>query len=272
MVMYIRNKPAAACYKLLLGMISLVLTWYLLSQYGFSAFRLFPTWVLLLSALYFLINASILALNVRKFTGKNSLPIVEGVLILAFWLMCGVSCASAQYHFYLPPLDGWLVWLLCLVLPILTTLDWALFVQKGRWRAMMPFYGLVLPVSYMATMMFTADFLPSTTEFRYPLEMFNVWEFGLWPMLSYAVATATLIVIAGYILYILDFALSGKLAKYVVLPHLRVIEIDANGQEVIIQPVSQKTKPTKASTAPARPKTKPKSKTKTAKAKPSTAS
>lgn len=239
MIMYIRNKPAAACYKLLLGMVSLVLAWYLLSQHGYAAFRIFPTWVLLLSAPYFLVCAAILALNVRKFNGKNPIPVVEGILILAFWLMSGVAYASLKSHFYLPPLDGWLTWLLCLVLPILVTLDWALFAKKGRWHVMMPFYGLALPTSYMATMMFTADFLPSTTEFRYPLEMFDVWNFDLWSMFRYTAAVAALILIAGYILYLIDFALSGKLAKYIVLPHLRLVEVDENGQEIPSQPKSK---------------------------------
>lgn len=230
--MYIRNKPAAACYKLLLGLVSLVLSWYLFSQYGYSAFRLFPTWILLISALYFLISATILAINARKFTGKNLMAVLEGMIILAFWLMSGIALASAKYHFYLPELEDWLVLLLCLFLPILVTLDWVLFVKKGRWRPMMPFYGLVLPVSYMSVIIFTADLLPSNIDFRYPLEMLNAWDFGIWPMLSYAVATASLVLICGYILYLIDFALSGKLAKYIVLPHLRVIEVDENGQEV----------------------------------------
>ena len=164
--MYIRNKPAAACYKLLLGLVSLVLSWYLFSQYGYSAFRLFPTWILLISALYFLISATILAINARKFTGKNLMAVLEGMIILAFWLMSGIALASAKYHFYLPELEDWLVLLLCLFLPILVTLDWVLFVKKGCWRPMMPFYGLVLPVSYMSVIIFTADLLPNNIDFQ----------------------------------------------------------------------------------------------------------
>lgn len=236
--MYIHNKAAAAFYKLTIGTISLVLEWFLLWKFGCAAFRLFPLWVLLLTAVYFLISALLLAINHKKISGKNPAPVFEGMIIVSYLLMIAVALLSSQYHFALPHLDTWLVWMLCFILPVLTLFDWLLFVKKGRWRIMMPFYALALPACYVATMIFTADFLPSNAEFIYPLEIFNYYEFGLWDFLEWILAACVGILLTGYVLYLLDFIMSGKLAKNVVMPHIQVIEVE---EEVIIeQPTSPK--------------------------------
>ncbi len=237
--MYIHRKAVAAFYKLTIGTLALALEWYLLSQFGLAAFRLFPTWVLILTAIYFLISALDLALARKKISGKNPAPVFEGMIIMSYILMIAVAILSVQHHFALPHLETWLVWMLCFVLPVLTFLDWLLFVKKGRWRIMAPFYWLALPACYVATMIFTAGFLPSTSELIYPLEILNYYNFGLWNFLEWILAASVGILLAGYVLYLLDFIMSGKLAKNVVLPHIQVIEIE---EEIPVEPI----KPEKA--------------------------
>lgn len=233
-IMYIQNKPAAAGYKLIVGALALVLEWYILSQYGVTALRLFPTWVLFIAAIYFLSSALILALSERRFVGKSPCPMVEGMLIIAFFLIGAAAWASATYQFYLPELDGWVIWLVSLVLPILTLFDWLLFVKKGGWHIMMPFYGLALPAIYVATMIFTAEILPEATELLHPLQILNLREFGLWSAIYQLTAVAILVVIFGYILYTVDFIMSGKLSRHIVLPHLKEVDVDEDGNEIII--------------------------------------
>ncbi len=241
--MYIRNKPLAALCKTFIGAFALILEWYLLSQFGMAALRLFPTWVLFIAAIYFLSSALVLALNNKKFSGKSLCPVLDGIIIIAFFLMGGVALASSLYQFYLPSLDSWAVWSISLVLPVLALLDWLLFVEKGRWKVMMPFYGLALPALYVATMIFTAEMLPEATKFLYPLEMFDLRQFGVWPAIHYMVATVVLLLIFGYILYMLDFTMSGKLARHVVLPHLKVVDVDEDGNEIPAEPEKQKPQP-----------------------------
>ncbi len=229
--MYIKLKPVAAFYKLLIGAFALVLEWCLLTQYGLTALRLFPTWVLFITAIYFLSSALTIALSQHKFRGKNLCPVIEGMIIMAFLLMGGIALAAYQYQFYLPSLPQWQVWAICLVLPVLILLDWSLFVKKGRWSIMMPFYGLALPTSYVAAMILTAEMMPSTTELLYPLEAFSLRDFGAWLSIRYAAVITIVLLIFGYILYIVDFGLSGKLAKHIVLPHLKVVDLDQEIQK-----------------------------------------
>ncbi len=226
--MYIHSKPAAAFYKLGIGTVSLGLEWYLLCQFGWNAFRLFPVWALLLAALYYLSSALYLAVSDRKATGRNLCPMLEGMIIIGLLSACLMMLASYNYRTYLTePLSSIVMWI-CAALGVASVLDWRLFVKKGRWKIMMPFYWLALPFSYLGMMAFTAELLPEHAVMRYPLEMLNYLEFGFWEMLQYMLALFVIAIVAGYILYIFDFAMSGKLAKSIVLPHIRVEEITEN--------------------------------------------
>lgn len=249
--MYIQKKPAAAILRLIIGTFSLVLMWYLFSQFGVSAFRLFPTWVLIISALYFLISALLTAISMKKFTGKTFWPMLEGMLLINYLLMSGLAITSAQHHFYLPELDGWLVWCICLILPLLIFADWLLFMKKGFWRVMYPFYWLALPVCYAATIIFTNQILPDNIFLRYPLEIFNYLDFGLWAMLGWMLVIVLLVLSTGYILYLADFTASGKLAKKIVLPHLQVVEVDDHGNVIKTETTEPAKKPPIASEKPA---------------------
>lgn len=232
--MYIHHRPVAALYKLFIALVATGIGWYLFSVFGWAALRLFPVWVLFITAVYYSLSALILALN-RKAMGKNPAPMFEGMIIMSFVLMVGMTIASFQHHFYLPELASWLMVFLCVLMPIFVFLDWALFVKKGRWKPMAPFYWLALPACYAAAMIFSAHFMQDSEPLHYPLEIFNYFEIGVLDMLGWILVIAILDLCVGYILFLLDFALSGKLAQKIVLPHVQVVEIDEHGKEVKTQ-------------------------------------
>ena len=178
--MYIHSKPAAAFYKLGIGTLALFLEWFLLSHYGWSALRLFPVWLLFATAVYYLSSSLYLAVSHHSESGKNLCPMLEGMLIMSFLTMCGVVLAANRWGFEISDLPSWVSWLSCPVLAVLTLLDWILFVKKGRWKIMAPFYWVALPFCYLGTIIFTAELLPEHTLFRYPISVLNYLEFGLW--------------------------------------------------------------------------------------------
>lgn len=151
---------------------------------------------------------------------------------MGFLLICGMAIASSVDGFVLPRLDLWLVWLICAGLPILIFFDWLFFAKKGHWQVMYPFYWLALPITYAAAMIFTADFLPEFTTWLYPLDLFDYRNFGLWEMLGWIIVISLLILSVGYILYLMDFIMSGKLGKYIVLPHIQTILVDEHGNPI----------------------------------------
>lgn len=223
--MYIHSKPAAAFYKLAIGIISLFLEWFIFSQYGWTALRFFSTWVLFLAAIYYLSSALHLATTRENVSGKNPCPMLEGMIIAAFCLISGTVIAAQSQGFSLPDLPTWLMIIVAGVLPVLTLLDWILFVKKGRFTVMMPFYWLALPACYAATIIFTAELLPESTLYRYPLEMFNYLTFGPLEMFLVMLIVAIIYLAVGYAWYLLDFTLSGKLAKKIVMLHVRTVEV-----------------------------------------------
>lgn len=230
--MYIRSRAAAAISDLVIGILSLVAEWFLLGRYGWAALRFFPTWVLFLSAVYFLSAALLITLRSKRDPNRKPCPMLEGMILCGFLLISGTAIASSVDGFALPKLDFWLIWLLCAGLPILIFADWLVFAKKGYWQIMYPFYWLALPITYAATMVVTAEYLPTFTTWLYPLDFLNYHESGLWEMLGWLLVVSMLVLIVGYILYLLDFATSGKLAKYIVLPHIQTILIDENGNPI----------------------------------------
>ena len=236
--MHIKNPPAAAYYKLALGTLALFAYFVLFAEYSFAAFRLFPTWVLLLAAVYYLWSAFDLAMHHRRDSGKNPCPLLEGMIINNFIFLAGVALTSYVCEFPLVSLHNWLVFVIVGLLPVLAFTDWLLFVKKGRWRPMMPFYWLALPLCYAATIIFTAEFLPGSAQFRFPFWALNYPSFGFWPMLLCLLVISLLMLTTGYLLYLLDFATCGRLARFVVLPHIRVVTIE---DEALTQPAVQPT-------------------------------
>lgn len=230
--MYIKHKPVAAFYKLILGTLALVMQWLLMGYYGLEALGLFATWVLFIAAVYFLSSALILALSHSQESGKNPCPMLEGMIIMAFLLINVVSIMYGDPFIQsFAQANGFANFVICWILPVLAILDWALFVKKGRWRAMVPFYWLAFPVCYLATMILlwgvTSD------------EVLQLALDDLYASLVTFLIFVTIELAVGYLFYLLDYALSGKLAKKIVLPHLQTVIVDAEGREISREPTAE---------------------------------
>lgn len=252
--MYIRKRAAAAISSLLIGVLALACEWYLLGRYGWSSLRLFPTWILFLTSVYFLSCALIILVS-KHDPGRKPCAMLDGMILMGLLLCSSAAIFSALSEIYMPRLEEWFVWTICLALPVLILLDWALFMKKGRWRAIDPFYWLALPICYVATMIFTAELMPNTETWRYPLDLFDYSEFGVWNLLEWLLLVIILELAVGYVLFFIDFTLSGKLAKKIVLPHLQTVLVDEHGQPIAEIPPEQTTaspapKVSKAQTSP----------------------
>lgn len=224
--MYINNRPIAAFYKLTIGALSLLTAWFVVGQYGIAALRFFPTWLLFLSSIYFLSSSLYLAISHYKESGKNICPMLEGMLIMGFLLVPAICVFGSGAEILQPTLPIGILWLIVAILPIMILGDWLLFVKKGRWRPMGPFYWLALPVCYAATMVFTAELLESNSDFLYPLGFLNFNEYNLEDAFWWCMLIIIVFLAVGYLLYIVDYVMSGKLNKRIVLPHLRVVETE----------------------------------------------
>lgn len=248
--MYIQKRSITVILRVLVGLISVISLGVIASMYGPYAVRIFPAWVLTVSSIYFPVSAIVIALNPKKFSGKVICPMLEGLLLVNFFLMSGIALASNSFQFYLPELPGWLVWLICLVLPLIALLDWLLFIKKGAWRPISPLYWLSLPVCYAATMIFLSQILPDETTLRFPLEIFNYLENGLLSMFGWIFIIMILTATFSYLLYLIDYAMSGKLSQKILLPHLQVVEVDEDGNEIVIDsPRLSSVKPTQSEVA-----------------------
>lgn len=230
--MHIRSRAAAAISDLIIGILSLIAEWFLLGRYGWAAVRFFPTWVLFLSAVYFLSAALLITLRSKRDPNRKPYPMFEGMILMGFLLISGTAIASLSDGFILPKMDLWLIWLLCAGLPILVFADWLFFARKGYWHPMAPFYWTGLPLTYAAAMILTAEFLPDFTTWLYPLEFLNYYEFGLWDTLGWLTVISLLVLVTGYALYLLDLIMSGRLSKYIVLPHIQTVLVDEYGRPI----------------------------------------
>lgn len=251
--MYIKNQPVAAFYKLALGAVAMSMYLYLFGKYSADALRLFPTWVSFITAWYYLGSALALALSKKTTHGRNPCPVLEGMIIMSFIFMAGIALASWLQDFPLPSLPDGLVFILVGIMPIATLLDWLLFVKKGRWRPMMPFYCLALPITYVVTILFSVELLPSSTNFLYPLVFLDYLSIGLDVAFLWLIITALLVLAVGYILYIIDFAISGRLAKKIVLPHIRTVVVDEAPEKAATtstEPVAEPKTPKQSKTEP----------------------
>lgn len=219
--MYIENRAASALFKLLIGLLSVIGFWATILSLGASASRLLSTWVLAVSAIYFLIAATVIMFSKKRNSGDTPCATIEGGILINF-LLCGVTAIClimSGEHF--PGLSGWPMPLIYATLPILVVCDWAIFNRKGRWHYADPCYWLALPAIYVGYIIYSAEWASSTMPLRYPFTFLNYNEIGIWQFLIWLAVFAASILLAGYIFFVIDFALSGRLAKHIVMLKLR---------------------------------------------------
>lgn len=234
--MYIKNRSASALYKLFIGIVALVGFWVSLLSFGLSAWRLFSTYAMLLTALYLLLSALIIALSKKRNPGRIPCPMLDGMLIVSLTLLCVSTIVCRLQNVAIPSANGWHASLIYFVVPFLVLSDWALFARKGRWRMIDPFYWVSPAVIYTSLILLTVDFVPQDSSFRYPLPFLDYSSFGVIEMVEWFIVIGVLSLIYGYALVAIDFIASGKVSRYIVLPHFKTI---VEEEPVHEQPIEQ---------------------------------
>ena len=224
--MRIRNSLATAIYRLLVAILAALGAWMCFDSFGASAWRVFVTYVLLLAAIYFGVVAIIGFITKERKRQIVGLPMLEGALIIGLLTASITAFVFLAYGWSHPALTGAAAALSYVTLPVLVIADWLIFLPKGRWQGIYPFYWLAFPTIYTALILLTSELWPEA-EPRYPLEFLNYRlndiSRMIWALIFYAVC----ILSVGYLFYVIDALISGKAGKHVVLPKIRVVEIES---------------------------------------------
>lgn len=228
--MRIESKTFSIVMKALIGGLSLLTFWISLVLFGSAAWRLFFTWVLLLAGIYYLITALILVLSERSYDYTLH-PMLVGTFLINFLLISITSFVFAASHQDIILLNGLPAAILYGTLPVLVLADWLLFTQKGYWHSIYPFYWLAPSAIYAAFIILTAT-ISSNTSLAYPLAFLDWQSFGFSDFCTFLAMFAILILSAGYLFLLFDGLISGKIAKYIVLPRVKTIEDDSSDLEV----------------------------------------
>lgn len=229
--MYIQNRTLVVFYRLLVTVLSVTGCWLISLQIGDSMIRLFSVWFLILSVVYFAISTIVTAFFRKRSPGKVICPMLQGAVIIS-----GIISMVGQIFLFAmddaaPITNGWLVLLVDFILPVLVFLDWSLFTKKGSWRTSEPFYWLALPTIYVCWILITANWAHNDIPLLYPYSFLNWPEYGIDTMLWQLAIAGVLIVVFGYVCFLMDFALSGKLAKHIVLPRIKTIVVEEDIEE-----------------------------------------
>lgn len=223
-----------AISEFLIGALSAFAVWGQFTSFGYDAWRLLSTWVALVAAVYYLASALVTLIWHRRPIGREYCPMLQGGIIVTalFLLILRVICYSLDV--FVPGTVS-NIWLIEFLLPILMLLEWVLFSKKGVWRYFEPFYWLAFSLIYFTAILVSAEFMPRTAPLIYSYEFVNYPVVGIDQMLWWLAIFAAIILIVGYVLWLLDFALSGQLARHVVMPRIKTVIVE---EEVIDEPVS----------------------------------
>lgn len=252
--MWIRKSYVAGGYRLIIGLLALDGLAAQFANLGVNAWRVFDTWTILLTVIYFLIMAIVTFGGWRDSqNGRMLCPMLYGMIIvgnlssLLLWMVCHVN------NIPWPMLTDGRMLMLDILIPIATLLDWLFFARKGDWRPIEPFYFLALPVSFMAGIITTSLSMPPSDAWRFPYPFLNYHQIGVDRVAWWGIIIAAVVLIIGYTLMLLDFALSGKLAQRIVLPKIKTIIIE---EEIVTGEVAEAIKAEK--TPDSKPANKPK--------------
>lgn len=230
--MQIEERGPATLYRLIISGLAGYGVWLECSKLGWDALRLFSSWFLILVAAYYFVSALVSLFRRRKPASQVTCPMLQGMLVVA-----GMTLLTGQIVFYAldfprPGLGGIGASLVYYILPVLVLLDWIIFSEKGRWRAVEPLYWLSLPTVFVCGVLTTAVMMPASAHLRYPYEFLNWSEIGIDGMLWQLAIIALLMLVFGYLCWLIDFTMSGKLARTIILPRIKTIVIE-DGEEVV---------------------------------------
>lgn len=246
--MYIKTRVVTVVFRLSISALSAFASWLLFHIFGNEAWRLFSTWVMLIAAVYYFCLAFLPAFSKRRDSGRVFCPTLQGAIVIS-----GITFAIFRLVFNMvglrvAGLEGIGMILVNFVLPTMFLFDWIIFTKKGRWRAVDPFYWLALLICYGAWILLSAEFMNTDAALRYPYAFLDFNTIGIDLMLTWFAVIAVVVLALGYICVTLDFAMSGNLAKYVVLPHIKTIvveeEVEAPTEDAGAKAEKSKSEPT----------------------------
>lgn len=234
--MYIKRRSASAIYKLFIGGLALVGLLLEFLSFGLAAWRLFMPWVLLLTAIYYLLSAIITAFFKRRSSGRMLSPMFQGALTLSsLGVMIGYLLIITG-HSGMPSLAGFAGVLTYFIMPCLVLFDWLIFSKKGQWRIVDPFYWLAFPVIYACGILLSANFTTRAIILEYPYEFLNYHVIGIDTMLWWGAIIGVLFMAGGFVLALLDLLWSGKLAKHIVMPRIKTVVVEETIEEIEDEP------------------------------------
>lgn len=238
-------------YKLLASVASGIVLFIQYSQLGTNAWQLLETWLLMITAGYFLI-----AVFVEWFHRKQSIPhrsfcpLLQGMIITV-----GISLSVLRIWLDIP---GFISYIQLLVIALLAAIDWALFTKKGGWGIGYPWYWLGIIISYFCIIILTANLMPQG-DWAYPYYFLNYLELGADNLVLWVVLTSVIVLITGYVFVSLDYTASGQLGRHIVMPKIKTIiieeplvdELEPNTQNAVAQDSDTNAEPSPTKSAPA---------------------
>lgn len=219
--MYVKCRPIVALYREIIGLLALVASWSLFVMMGASAWRLFMTWALILASIYYIFSGFLTIIMVKwRDYGWTMLPTWQLATIIALGLVL-VEKIIGQAT---PLVFGNVAILIQIILPCLVLLDWLCFSKKGAFRLIDPWYALALPACYAAWITLSAPETKLTPSYPYVIFDFNAVPVStfIWWLIFMMVS----LLLASYIIYIVDFMMSGKVSRYIVMPKIKLVEIE----------------------------------------------
>lgn len=223
--MHIQNRTATVIFSFIIGVLAALAAWIQFLSFGHDAWRLFATWVALVAAIYYILDAVVALLAKRRPVGAELCPMLQGGLIVSGITLLLIRIICYAMDSYIPGAGG-NVMLSEFILPVLMIMSWVMFSQKGKWRAYEPFYWLALPGIYASAILVSGEFMPRNARLVYPYEFLDYPSIGIDTMLWWFAIFAVAILIVGYIFWILDFAMSGKLSEHIVMPKIKTVVIE----------------------------------------------
>lgn len=238
-----RKITVSIVLKSLLGLLSLIAFFSEWATYGDAAPRLFGYWVMLFATILYFSSALYLFFH-RRSGVAGCLPRLTALAVINLLIIMLGALIFNINNIDFPTAGGFSGILICYIIPILALVDWLVFAKKGALRTTDPWMFLAPSVIFASLIIITTEKLPTNYAWLYPYPLFDYQAIGLLPMAWLLLISVTLIVVGGYIIFLLDFTMSGELAKHIVLPKVKtVVVVEAPHPEISIDGAA-KTRPT----------------------------
>lgn len=211
--MRIKCKVFSVIYKIMLALLAFVGVFILLLDSGWINFRMFTILTNTACALYFLILAFKIIFDKKNDGGKIRWPILKGALMLSVSLVGGVSAVLYTNMINFSTANGIAIFLVHVVAPIMTILDWLLFDKKGKFNKFSPLWWTLPPIIYAIFIFISAQFMNPDSTLRFPYIFFNYPEIGILPCVLWCLLIIILYLTAGYLCVFIDKKMSKKPRK-----------------------------------------------------------